>query len=144
MTALSDKLASLKWHIVENTVNKEVIVGLIEECQRLAGTTLAQPTVEREKIAQEWVDEYVALRDAIAWRPIETAPLDYSVVLLYQPATPGHAEAVGQGHRVDLRAEAHDKWVFQANGWLAEPTHWQPLPAPPTSVSSTHRAEEPK
>lgn len=65
------------------------------------------------------------------WKPIDTAPMDYGVVLLYQPAGPGTAEAVGQGHRTDLHEHAHNKWVFQATQYLAEPTHWMPLPAPP-------------
>lgn len=65
------------------------------------------------------------------WQPIETAPADYSVVLLYQPAGPGNAEAIGQGHRTDLRGHTHDKWIFQATGWRADPTHWMPMPAPP-------------
>ena len=33
---LRANLASLKWHVTENTVNKEVILDLIEDCQRLA------------------------------------------------------------------------------------------------------------
>ena len=65
------------------------------------------------------------------WQTIDTAPDDYSVVLLYQPAGPGNAEAVGQGHRIDLHEHAHDKWVFQATGYIVEPTHWMPLPDPP-------------
>lgn len=68
-----------------------------------------------------------------AWQDISTAPKDYTVVLLYQPAKPGFAEAVGQGHRTSLFEHAHDKWVFQATGWIAEPTHWMPLPPPPVS-----------
>lgn len=67
----------------------------------------------------------------IDWQPIETAPMNYDVVLLYQPAGPGFAESVGQGHRTDLREHAHDKWVFQVTGWICEPTHWMPLPDPP-------------
>lgn len=66
------------------------------------------------------------------WQPIATAPNDYTVVLLYQPGGPGTDEAVGQGHRTNLNEHAHDKWVFQATGWIAEPTHWMPLPPPPT------------
>jgi hypothetical protein len=40
--ALRDKLASLKWHITENTVNKEILVDLIHDCQRLAGVAQAE------------------------------------------------------------------------------------------------------
>ena len=68
------------------------------------------------------------------WQPIETAPQDYEVVLLYQPEAPGFAEAVGQGHRTDLREHAHDKWVFQATGFICKPTHWMPLPTPPATA----------
>jgi hypothetical protein len=68
---------------------------------------------------------------ADGWEPIETAPMNFDVVLLYQPSKPGFAKGVGQGHRTDLREYAHNKWVFQATGMIAEPTHWRPLPAPP-------------
>lgn len=76
---------------------------------------------------------------AAAWMPIETAPMNYDVVLLYQPAGPANAEAVGQGHRYDLREHSHNKWVFQATGWRAEPTHWMPLPEPPTSSVTSEK-----
>lgn len=75
------------------------------------------------------------------WQPIETAPKDYSVVLLYQPAGPGTVECVGQGHRTDLREHAHNKWVFQANGWRGEPTHWMPLPSPPVVAETDADAQ---
>lgn len=48
--ALRDKLASLKWHIVENTVNKEIIVDLIEDCQRLAGVAQAKQPCEHKSV----------------------------------------------------------------------------------------------
>jgi hypothetical protein len=57
--------------------------------------------------------------------------MTFDVVLLYQPSGPGNAECVGQGHRTDLHPHAHSKWVFQATGWRAEPTHWMPMPPPP-------------
>lgn len=64
------------------------------------------------------------------WFPISTAKLNFDVVLLYQPAGPGTAECVGQGHRTSLDGHAHDKWVFQGTGWIAEPTLWRPMPWP--------------
>lgn len=67
------------------------------------------------------------------WQPIETAPQNYDVVLLYQPSGPDTAEAVGQGHRTDLREHAHNQWVFQATGCICEPTHWMPMPDPPAT-----------
>jgi hypothetical protein len=54
------------------------------------------------------------------WQPIETAPHDVAVYLIYDPET----KSVGQGHRTDA-------WVFQATGWRAKPSHWMRLPDPP-------------
>src|SRR5215510_14458400 len=79
------------------------------------------------------IREILEVAEIAGWQPIETAPKDYTVILLSQPESPGYAEAVGQGHRTDLHPDAHDKWVLQATGWRAEPTHWRPLPPPPTA-----------
>ena len=68
-------------------------------------------------VLADCIDQIERLRrpaQCASWQPIETAPKDFTVLLLYQPAGPGHAEGVGQGHRTDLREHAHDKWVFQA------------------------------
>jgi hypothetical protein len=61
------------------------------------------------------------------WQPIETAPHDVAVYLIYDPET----KSVGQGHRTDLRSSEPDAWVFQATGWRAKPSHWMRLPDPP-------------
>lgn len=84
---------------------------------------LASASLLRPQAAREIPD---------GWKPIETAPWDYEVILLYQPASNGNAEAIGQGHRTSLDEHAHNKWIFQATSWRAEPTHWMPLPAAPT------------
>jgi hypothetical protein len=70
------------------------------------------------------------------WQPIETAPNDGSEILL------GHAPT---------GCRAIGKWVVESNTWaignddsspetnyliIFEPTHWQPLPAPPLPASS--------
>lgn len=65
----------------------------------------------------------------MAWQKIETAPKDLDVVLLYEPPN-----AVGQGHRTldSIRGNENAwQWVFQATQCGCEPTHWQPMPAPP-------------
>jgi Lar family restriction alleviation protein len=70
-----------------------------------------------------------ALRDAERWRPIESAPHTGIAVLLWQPWKSGR-DCTTIGH--------------YANGWCdrfneemtPEPTHWRPLPAPPTQDSA--------
>ncbi len=59
-----------------------------------------------------------------AWRPIDTAPRDGAMVLLgWAGDVPPEAGAWNEGLG----------WA-DADGWydLANPTHWMPLPAPPT------------
>lgn len=70
-------------------------------------------------------------RDAqiVAWLPIETAPKDGTLVLLWQK---GHPQFVGE--------YVIDRWWTEAE-WAndcerlrppeCDPTHWQPLPPPP-------------
>lgn len=63
------------------------------------------------------------------WQPIETAPKGYAVVLL--------ADAkgnVGQGHRQNITRP--NGWCWQATMYECEPTHWMPLPTPPTMETS--------
>jgi len=71
------------------------------------------------------------------WHPIETAPRDGTVVLIYQPADEGDdIPAVIQVARYE--ATYFDPNIFQwreAEGEQYEtysPTHWMPLPLPPT------------
>ena len=65
------------------------------------------------------------------WQPIETAPKDGTPILIYEPpyfdATP-HATYVCSW---DTYKEA---WVEHSGECYAqyEPTHWMPLPEPPT------------
>lgn len=59
-----------------------------------------------------------------AWQPIETAPKDCRDVLCY-------VNGIGMGQMVLYWNDGY--WREKANGMglKIEPTHWQPLPAPP-------------
>lgn len=74
------------------------------------------------------------LRDAERWQTIESAPRDGGKVLLY------HA-----GYKSAFYQRDHEPrvWVdvFRQGNWYntapsAPPTHWRPLPAPPTMDSA--------
>ena len=73
-------------------------------------------------------------RDALTWQPIETAPRDSTPILV----------TGCNGGRVILYAQFFEEradesfkgpgWLGCFEGmqmWLAEPTHWMPLPTPP-------------
>lgn len=65
---------------------------------------------------------------ADAWRPIETAPKDQTLIDVWVPTKNG-------GVRVtDVERTGIDTWGLFDNGnfWeYKKPTHWMPLPAPP-------------
>jgi len=96
------------------------------------------------------------LRTALEWKPIETAPRDGSDIILYCPQGDGNP---GSTYRVTVGRWEEDyggvqefrdidgNWIGQKEdegfvGWLSwdggfsedtmMPTHWMPLPEPPT------------
>ena len=82
-----------------------------------------------------------ALRDAERWQPIESAPRDGSYILVcnshgswiakyqhfypsgYRPSSPWASMMLNHDH-------------IEKPGRLDHPTHWRPLPAPPTQDSA--------
>ena len=62
------------------------------------------------------------------WRPIETAPLDTDVLLWI----PGE----DMGITVGEKWEGSKHWIPQAELMDRPPTHWQPLPPPPSVVEA--------
>lgn len=60
------------------------------------------------------------------WEPIDSAPRDWTDVLLFDPAYPHDHRTVFEGY-FDAETEA---WL-SAEGETVSPTHWQPLPEPP-------------
>ena len=67
-----------------------------------------------------------AARAALAWQPIETAPKDGAVILVWRPSL-----AI---IRVQIACFVNDKWETYGSGPMWEgyfPTHWQPLPPSP-------------
>lgn len=60
------------------------------------------------------------------WQPIETYH-GFQVVIFADAE--GH---VWPGHRSNSRSGAPDEFTFLHSGGCAAPTHWRPLPAPPT------------
>lgn len=67
--------------------------------------------------------EYVRA-DTIAWRPIETAPNDESILVAYEDGSINLVDAADNDY--DWRPVIGER----GNG-LCRPTHWMPLPAPP-------------
>lgn len=65
------------------------------------------------------------------WRPIESAPRDGSVVLVW----PEDGECVTaeyyRGQWIPFASADFDAFDFSGDRIVLSPTHWHPLPAPP-------------
>ena len=57
------------------------------------------------------------------WQPIETAPKDGTIVLVWSE---------NSGRVIDHYAEDYRSW-YRFTKYL-QPTHWMPLPKPPKSI----------
>lgn len=77
----------------------------------------------RAEIARVW-SMLKAERSAINWQPIETAPRDGTDILVFQPQ---------YGECFCAFYNSGCWWQFSLLHVLKdEPTHWMPLPEPPT------------
>ena len=65
------------------------------------------------------------------WQPIETAPKDESLILVYGPCeVDGESYPAQVG--IALYHKIRDRWIDENNGYaIYHPTHWRPLPPPP-------------
>ena len=71
----------------------------------------------------------------MTWQPIETAPKDGTRVLIYQPDGMWHSRSCIRGERIEL-AYWHQPGNKERPGfWIptSRPTHWMPLPDPPSA-----------
>jgi len=64
----------------------------------------------------------------VEWQPIETAPKDGTVIIVYGRFSP--KENV-QTVFYQTAAWIDNKWLNAANSWLGDVTHWMPLPKAP-------------
>lgn len=94
------------------------IEAVVEVLKRITNPATACPA----STITQWVTEILAAADAAAWRPIATAPKDETCILVpYKHVGCVVVSFWGAG------------WRETTNGLMLrdEPTHWQPLPAPP-------------
>lgn len=81
---------------------------------------------------QEFERDYAPVPGNGGWRTIESAPLDDTMILMY--SAPFFSWDNGS---IELGSYRRRGRKFRnKNGTEIEPTHWQPLPAPPTTEPS--------
>jgi hypothetical protein len=77
------------------------------------------------------LNEQFLTKGRAMWQPIDTAPKDGTWVLLYWPMT--RTNVVVGGHFYCARDGEEMWWSLPRVESSKEPTHWMPLPAPPTN-----------
>lgn len=92
-------------------------LGAEKDWLALAKSALATVTQEREEARARW-------------QPIATAPKDADVLLLYLDGS-----GVLPGYWEGKRWLACETSGLTGGGWHTEPTHWMPLPDPPSVLS---------
>jgi len=101
---------------------------LVEKMRQVLGDALAkQMGIGYYYVTAETARAALAVVPLPEWRPIETAPKDGVFVLI----TDGDVVQIGyyEDHLTAWRSDAD-----QCRLW-SDPTHWQPLPAPPERAS---------
>lgn len=90
-----------------------------------------------DKALEAAIEAYEAAR-AEGWQPIETAPVNKSV-LVYIPNAEHYGEGVYRGLQVDMgtgrRWQVNGLHMGRDCGHDQQPTHWMPLPSAPQPPS---------
>lgn len=140
--------------LAENQMLDGAIARLRKQCEDTRIALDASPRVPLAEAAKGYVSAYedvvsekmtaeetcerlrTALAGAEKWQAIESAPKEHAL-LLWFPAFEGHPARAWCGRYSFVEKE----WMVQTPGYangkqfdvsgLPQPTHWQPLPAPP-------------
>lgn len=75
------------------------------------------------------------------WRPIETAPKHESVLLYSGGFVPIYCGRKRYGLFVGEPQQDTLAWRCDSSGMFANPTHWMPLPLPPTNPAGSGKGE---
>lgn len=112
----------------------------LERLDDILRDPLSGLTWDNRIMAADAIREVLAHRKAEAWQPISSAPLGQKI-LVFRPAMWG-----GKGHigvakwNTDEYAKRPKPFWESSEGWIGKtddrafpPSHWRPLPAPPTT-----------
>lgn len=86
--------------------------------------------IDRSEIVEKIylpIAEAIRESDGDGWQPIETAPKDWTTVIVFDPDEDLSPDHVFTAY-FDLDIEI---WCADRSNTPCEPTHWQPLPEPP-------------
>ena len=71
-------------------------------------------------------------RNCGIWQLIDTAPKDGTRIILYRPSQEDETPVIGRWER-PASGQRRGQWDYPyENNYKPHPTHWMPLPEPPT------------
>lgn len=109
---------------------------LADECREMGNAAHQQPGASKYMRtlwkAEALIREVLARRKAEAWQPISSAPKDGTTVMVYVPDFEKITEAwFCEQTGLWPHSAAYSEEGEPCN--VGQPTHWRPLPAPPTT-----------
>lgn len=126
----------------------EYLAWLADGCRDMGNAAHQQPGASKymrtlwkaEKALREVLDR----REAEDWRDISTAPLTGDRVLVWRPTMRGGKGHIGVAYWAsDQYAKNSRPFWSSVEGYISKtenrahpPTHWRPLPAPPTTPTT--------
>ena len=124
-----------QWHIDHGTrISVETTVTLMHQIEalrrKLVNAELQQQATEDRVTSAldslaDWRERAERAEAALQWRPIATAPRDGTLVVTYNESGV---------MRIDFANANHSLAICQS--WSGNPTHWMPLPSPPTTADA--------
>lgn len=116
----------------------------LERLDRILRDPLSGLTWDNRIMAANAIREVLDRREAEGWRDISTAPLTGERVLVWRPTMWGGKGHIGVAYWAsDQYAKNSRPFWSSVEGYIGKtenrahpPTHWRPLPAPPTTPTT--------
>jgi hypothetical protein len=111
---------------------------IVERLREAVTTLVETDQVDDIGVLEAARIEIQRLRYERAWQPIEMAPRTADYILVWDPAyMTTRVVSWYDAPRVGPKIHPNDGyWGISMSDQECEPTHWQPLPAPPASESN--------
>lgn len=103
----------------------------------------AKSDVKAHMLLDSLAAENARLAAGVAeWQPIETAPKDATLLLLWWPSRRESSALIGYYGRGWLEGSALEWRSMAGLEWHKDPTHWMPLPPPPAELLRASAPDE--
>lgn len=114
------------------------MTDIVERLQELSNNLRSADYLIDADIARDARDEIERLRAASQWQSIETAPKDGTEVIVYRRDAGAFTAHYISPYDVGVSDDDEPSWFTVCGEDLTGdlPTHWQPLPSPPTQEAT--------